>query len=364
MRQRFRSLVTGMVLSAAFCGSAMTPEPRRALEMPAEANSASTPEQLREREKTQIAGLKYADNRTVFSDTGCYIRYNAMGGTFAFADLAVAHRDALDHPLFNQFDILALWDAERIAALFDGRGSTLANVREYQKLGFSGMDIAMYVNNCGRLAEAQDERKKGTAPEDIARARQLRISPEGMTPRDTKKPNTVMVFPTTDHNHAFDNQQVRAFYQSLTKAYDVWAYVTATDRNLYAQLDMVPSIDALVIGGHGTSTTLLLGEDGPHRCAGNKATYTLDTGDQEFAQHLLNLTNHARIFLFSCTNGEGGAQADNLSNFVSAAACGRTVYSGTTLFSIEAVTLIHTQPLLIQINEGETSILYTASGGR
>ena len=93
MRQRFRSLIAGMVLSAAFCGSAMTPEPRRALEMPAEANSASTPEQLREREKAQIAGLKYADNRTVFSDTGCYIRYNAMGGTFAFADLAVAHRD-------------------------------------------------------------------------------------------------------------------------------------------------------------------------------------------------------------------------------------------------------------------------------
>lgn len=159
---------------------------------------------------------------------------------------------------------------------------------------------------------------------------------------DTPKPNALLVYPTWDYpigkifdekvyyNGAFRDDYSLAFFKKVSETYDVKVVVASTEGEVYEALDSEADFKLFILSGHGTKTTLSLGEKDLRVSAPEKnETYTIDLSDSELEKHLQKLAPDAVIFLNSCSTAEGGAGEKNLANKVNLWAQGRKVIAPT-----------------------------------
>lgn len=129
---------------------------------------------------------------------------------------------------------------------------------------------------------------------------------------DTSKPNAVFILPSVDYNGAFVEDNKTKLYEELTRSYDV-LLITVRDQNeLCSALLSVPNIELAVISGHGSPSSLQLGES-----SRGKRSY-LDVQDTKLARCFQNLLPNSTIFLNSCaTGGDRKSGKNNLAAVIS-----------------------------------------------
>ena len=118
------------------------------------------------------------------------------------------------------------------------------------------------------------------------------------------------------------------------------------------------------VAGHGTETTLSLGEKDLRTSKTEKdETYTLDLTDGELEQHLQHLDPKAVIFLNSCSTGKGGEGANNLANAFAILAKGREVIAAQDVLWAGRTTNLHSYPFNITLldKEEKKDITYRVS---
>jgi hypothetical protein len=167
---------------------------------------------------------------------------------------------------------------------------------------------------------------------------------------DTEKPNALFIYPTDDHNGAFETPSAIELYKELKKEYDVELILADTEDPVYEALEKIPNIELLVLGGHGSQKSLHLGKIVDKE---NREKYFIDTEDIELKDYLANLTSDATIYLMSCSNAKGGENAENLANYVASISEERTVIASKEPFAIAWVELKDKYPLELQINNQE-----------
>ncbi|MBT3182803.1 MAG: hypothetical protein HN337_09915, partial [Deltaproteobacteria bacterium] len=94
----------------------------------------------------------------------------------------------------------------------------------------------------------------------------------------------------------------------LEQGYNV-IIVEANDENdIYRQLDSMPahSIDQMVIYGHGRPSGTSL------RSGSREEDARIDLDDNEWRLYQNRFSDEAQVFLFSCSTGKGGEEADNM----------------------------------------------------
>ncbi len=154
---------------------------------------------------------------------------------------------------------------------------------------------------------------------------------------DTRKPNALIVLPTADHNDAFYGESGRNFIKTILRQYDSQILIADTEKDVYAGLKFVPNISLASISGHGTKTTLSLGEADLRLYTGSgDETKTIDISDTEFVELLKETNPYCVLFLWACSNGQGREYENNLANF--SAKSGRKVISGDNVSNITEIT--------------------------
>src|SRR3989344_6321038 len=164
MRQRFRSLVAGMVLSAAFSSMSARAATPPTLECCVAPGSEDVEEETapwfggsppvsepRMMEIAAISDLKDRGGKAVFADdlfNRSKNAYTAIGGTLEFAVAALAQTDERGTPLFNAWDVVELWSAER------QHKGVLEEIGKFLLLGFDGRTYAGYRSAGGTYTEA------------------------------------------------------------------------------------------------------------------------------------------------------------------------------------------------------------------
>lgn len=172
------------------------------------------------------------------------------------------------------------------------------------------------------------------------------LEPEEVTYfQDTSKPNAVLIFPYSDWNHSFESPKTRELVQEIRKVYDLWVRVAEQEGTVYQALAEISNIELLMLSGHGTATSLSLGENDLINFVSERdETYQIDLADEEIEEYLAQLHPSATIFLNSCYNGLGGEDLENLANFFYTRSLGRKVISGTDSFSSEEIVLKSVYP--------------------
>jgi hypothetical protein len=80
--------------------------------------------------------------------------------------------------------------------------------------------------------------------------------------QDTDKPNALVTLPDIEHDLAFyRNYSMANFLSSLQKDYDLTVHTVATDEQLKNVLKASSRIDALIIAGHGSTSSIELSKN-------------------------------------------------------------------------------------------------------
>lgn len=173
---------------------------------------------------------------------------------------------------------------------------------------------------------------------------------------DTAKPNAVFTLPAVDANNAYGTSNTVEFLKTLRASYDVRVILARTEDEVCKVLLETPEIEALVLGGHGTAKILSFGDQNPmQQEAHGPGNLILTTEDHHFQDCLKNLTPSAHIFLNSCSNGEGGPQADNLAHAMWEWSHRREVTASTKPF--DNAYIVQAIPLRVRVTR-------PAGGGR
>ena len=181
---------------------------------------------------------------------------------------------------------------------------------------------------------------------------QLGLKGKDLVFRDTPKPNAVIVYPTVDFFGVFEVEESLAFFHKIRKAYDLSVAVASREEQVYQAVHDVPNIRLLILGGHGGPTTLSLGTKDPRDLDFTpQDTYTIDTTDSEFQDHLNRLASTAVIFLYSCENAKGEKGAENLATFISRQAGNRCVFAAKETFPVYGVTVKTMIPFSVEIRD-------------
>lgn len=171
------------------------------------------------------------------------------------------------------------------------------------------------------------------------------IPEEAVSFSDSDKPNAILIFPYSDWNYNFSSSEMRELTQKLKESYDLWVKVAKQEETLYLALEEVPDAELLILSGHGTPTSLSLGEADLSWFPSEKdETYQINLSDWELEEILNQLHPSAVIFLNSCSNGYGQENLGNLANFIANLAGGRKVISGIDLFSSGEIMINSTYP--------------------
>lgn len=338
----------------------------------------------------EIAELKDFQDKTIFVENSTL---TLMGLDNILNDQLVIYakelRKITDHEgesIFSGEDILWVYDSEefltfakKFSKLKNSNGEILFNARElrsyfnidgdfdyarrlsnYQnsedKPIFSGEDIVYsylsevpfsYVESLiVRSDEFMDLNGK-----IIYRYYQLGLTEEDIfSYSDTEKPNAVVIFPINDYNKAFESDGEAELFEMIKENYDVWVKIVSQEDEVYDAISYVPNIELLILGGHGTQTTLSLGEDDLRLKESTKnETYTIDIQDLELKDYLPMLNSDAVIFLNSCSNAEGGREKNNLANFITEMSNGRKVIAAKEPFSTGNIDVISIYPFDVNL---------------
>lgn len=174
--------------------------------------------------------------------------------------------------------------------------------------------------------------------------------------KDTKKPNALVILPKDDRKGAFYSPESMLFYKDLMKEYDVLFRVVNSEKEVYNAINQVPDISLLILGGHGSPNSIYLGNSGGRlSIAGKEDSYYIDISDTELKNYLDKLNSNAIVFLYSCSNGEGGKNRKNLANFVSGMGNGKKVISSKKPFSDQDIKINSIYPFDIEIIPSENS---------
>lgn len=149
------------------------------------------------------------------------------------------------------------------------------------------------------------------------------------------RPIAVILATTIDEDHAFDwFPMVDTLVDS--GRFDVVYYEASSEGEVRRILEGIHratarTIHTLVLAGHGTASSLNLGERRSDNAAGrSREDLQLEIGDFEkgefaFLSDLVAL--EGQVLLWSCSNGAGGERAVNLANTVARSLPGRPVIS-------------------------------------
>lgn len=179
----------------------------------------------------------------------------------------------------------------------------------------------------------------------------LDLSPEEVISfSDSDKPNAILIYPYSDWNYNFSSIEMKELTQKLKENYDLWIKVAKKEETIYLTLEEVPNAELLILSGHGTPTSLSLGETDLSWFQSEKdETYQIDLSDWELEEILTRLHPSAVIFLNSCSNGYGQENLGNLANFIANQAGGRKIISGVDLFSSGEIIVNSTYPFDVSI---------------
>ena len=293
----------------------------------------------------ELSELKTADGDNFFTceEMRSFTEY---GGTLEYAKELASMKDIHGNIFFTGYDLVAFKHAEGTAeyaqkflraANPDGRPFSGSQLPQFYKLGLDLHEIITFT--------------------------------------DTSKPNALIIYPTHDgelppkprdkdyvNNYgAFRTAFALKFYQELQQAYDLKVRVSSIEDEVYDALKESKGFMFFMPVGHGGEKTLSLGENDLRTMLEEKdERYTLDTSDSELEQYLQNLDPKATIFLNSCSNGKGGAGADNLANAMAGWAKGRKVIAAQDDLWTNRITSFHPYPFDATLLDkaGEKDITY------
>lgn len=178
--------------------------------------------------------------------------------------------------------------------------------------------------------------------------------------KDGKKPNAIIVYPTSDWNGAFETEASIKLYDKIKNQYDTKMIITGVEQKVYEAINSTPDVKLLILSGHGSPEILSLGDKDPRIAEGQKSEeYKIDKSDNEFSMYLNKLDPDAVIFLNSCSNADGGKDKENLANFVSKYAGGRKVIASKVPFSGSDVTVKSLYPFNVQIKVEGKDVTYS-----
>lgn len=142
-----------------------------------------------------------------------------------------------------------------------------------------------------------------------------------MNPKPDGRPLAVVVMPRSDWNGAFSSER-GGFLDQLRKAgYKLMVYEVSTDKGLAESVlnaTQHQKFSLLVVGGHGSQSTLSFSESDPRFSRDLNLEKTFDIYDvDKLKKYNLNAraaSNKAQAILWSCSAGKGKDNANNTAN--------------------------------------------------
>ena len=137
-----------------------------------------------------------------------------------------------------------------------------------------------------------------------------------MTPDDDTRPIALLLFNNHDDNGGFDEYPLiddfvdkgfRVIYQEIAHESEYFHYL-----DMYTHAGERPA-HTLVIGGHGTQTSLTLGEENE---SDDAMSFRLDTNDFIECADKSPIESGGQVFVYACSNARGKELSENLANSV------------------------------------------------
>ncbi len=277
---------------------------------------------ISELEKLKDMAKITSNGRRVFSDAILYSRYIDNGGTNKFAKKMMEV-----HPMFVD---------EKVITTF--------------KMNCDDINYARY------LAETLEDVNPDSIVQSITnelrdyRIIQLRDLTRGNLLEKSDKPNALVVFPLADWNGGIYNHSNKKLIKKIQEEYNTRVIVAQNENEVYCAIESDPNIELLMIQGHGSKTTLSLGEKDLRNNSDKdyNEKFTIDTTDHEFEEYLRRLPKNAVTFLYACSNGEGN---NNLADFIISMTDGRTVYASKEPFANCNIRLNSIYPFDIKLRK-------------
>ncbi|MEK6900131.1 MAG: hypothetical protein AABX05_03325, partial [Nanoarchaeota archaeon] len=196
------------------------------------------PAQIADQKVIDLEGITDSKGKKVFSCNQILMALNS-GIDISYAKELASMDDAAGNPFFTGYGILAFKDAE--------------GTIEYAKKFSSSLDQEGRPFSGAQLAQTY---KMGLSLDDLTRF------------TDTKNPDALLVYPAFDGysddlakvSDTFRDEYSLAMYSKIKEAYDVKVAVASTDDKVYEALDASKGFNFFTLSGHGTKSTLRLGE--------------------------------------------------------------------------------------------------------
>ncbi|GEM_PF-6299327 len=184
-----------------------------------------------------------------------------------------------------------------------------------------------------------------------------------------RRPIALLVFNTNDWNDGFANRErLRALvdnnvflveYREARTEADVLAAIDATR----AKFDK--PIHTLIFAGHGTATTLNMGQPPAGASADPYEIDASDLGKDVWHDALQAFDPAGQLLLYACSNGEGGATGHNLANaFAAQLPPTFTVFAAPAPGNIADLTIDHEHRLHVQWDSGLEYVTHGRRGVR
>ena len=223
---------------------------------------------------------------------------------------------------------------------------------------FNGRDIALLQQHKVPVQYAECLAKKGLNAQTIMYYYNVKVEPQENAQatdfQNNGKPKALIIYPTDDPVQivfqVFSEKDTFKFFKKIIGRYDTKIRAVSTVHEMYAELDSTPQLNLLILGGHGSKTTLTFGDSKPkYEINIDEKQAALSVEHSDLGEHLDCLSKDAVIFLDSCLNGEGREQALNLANYFASKAPGRRVIAGTDVFSADKIKVNCLFPLDLRI---------------
>jgi len=280
----------------------------------------------------QIVDISDTESHTIFSD-----------GEDVYA---VLRRDQL------KLDLVSLRNTEEATVFRDGadinrfvaaggtyeRGSEYVSVRVNGATAFNGHDIAVLQSNGVPADYTQKMVEAGLNADTIIYYYKLGLKSIDIDFKNDGRPKALFLYPTDDPTFlgdcVFSEERAINVISIIKDHYDIKLRAISTVEEMCKCLDEDSDLKLLVLGGHGSRETLTFG------CSRPKYGIHYSDDSRELKVSKFNLKEHLRklpedlvIFLDSCLNGEGGAEGENMANYVAQSAPGRKVISSMVAFN-------------------------------
>jgi len=218
-----------------------------------------------------------------------------------------------------------------------------AAVNDQNKALFNGYDVALLQKHSIPFSYAHECRKRGmnSATAVYHYKIGLPLSPVF----DPTKKNACIVYPTADPadkkgNQAFSSDETMTFLTQIARRNNTFLRAVSTVKEMCDTINQVPDISLLVLGGHGSRTSLTYGQ--------SRLAYDIFLQPEEYmlttqshiALALQRVRKDGVILLDSCCNGNGERWTTNMTNFISKIAPGRLVISCTEMFASSDIEIL------------------------